>query len=369
LTLIDLLSSFIKALGLPFLTSLFVVMLAMPSLIKVAKLKHLVDEPSEDRKVHRKRVPTIGGVMIFAGTILAFSLWFPTNDIGKAFGLKEAVHDFQYVIASMFILFFVGTKDDIIGFSPTKKLIAHLLVGYILVFLADFRIVSLHGIFGLVEPLPFWLSAGFSIFVYIVIVNAINLVDGVDGLAAGVGLIACTAFAIWNFGIGHMPFAILATSLGGALLGFLFFNFNPAKIFMGDSGSLTIGLIMYVLAVGMIEQKGIEGPALLSNVSRPILAMAILAYPLLDTIRVFTLRAIKGKSPFSADSNHLHHHLLSLGLGHKKTVLVIYAFSLLIILLTFVSPVHSPSLSLLLVGGTAFLLSQTLFLVKRIKGE
>lgn len=365
----DSLFSFIKALGLPFLTSLFVVMFAMPSLIKVAKLKHLVDEPSEDRKVHKKRVPTIGGVMIFAGTILAFSLWFPTNDIGKVFDLKDAVHDFQYVIACMFILFFVGTKDDIIGFSPTKKLIAHLLVGYILVFLGDFRITSLHGIFGLEGELPFWVSASFSVFVYIVIVNAINLIDGVDGLAAGVGFIACTAFAIWNFGIGHMPFAILATSLAGALLGFLFFNFNPAKIFMGDSGSLTIGLIMYVLASGMIEQHGIGVTGFLANASKPILAMGILAYPLLDTLRVFVLRTIKGRSPFSADSNHLHHHLLSFKIGHKRTVIIIYAFSISMILLAFSAPANKPNISLLIVGGIAFLLSQSLFLIKKLKNS
>ena len=362
-------SSFIQALGLPFLTSLFVVMFAMPSLIKVAKIKHLVDEPSEDRKVHRKRIPTIGGVLIFAGTILAFSLWFPTDDIGKAFGLKEAVHDFQHVIASMFILFFVGTKDDIIGFSPTKKLIAHIIVGYILVFLGDFRIMSLHGFFGFYGDLPFLVSAIFSIFVYIVIVNAINLIDGVDGLAAGVGLIACTAFAVWNFGIGHMPFAILATSLGGALLGFLFFNFNPAKIFMGDSGSLTIGLIMYVLAVGMIEHKGMGVTDVFTQISRPVLAMAILSYPLLDTLRVFTLRAIKGRSPFSSDSNHLHHHLLSLKIGHKKTVLIVYLFSIFMISIAVLAPTERPTTSLLIVGGISFLLSQSLFLVKRLKNS
>jgi len=363
----ELFISFIKALGSPFITSLIVVMIAMPSLIKVAKIKHLVDEPSEDRKVHRKRIPTIGGVLIFAGTILAFSLWFPTHNIGKAFSLTEAVHDFQYVIACMFILFFVGTKDDIIGFSPTKKLVAHLIVGTILVFLADFRIMSLHGIFGLDGTLPFWVSALFSIFVYIVIVNAINLIDGVDGLAAGVGLIACFAFAIWNFGIGHMPFAILAISLAGALVGFLFFNFNPAKIFMGDSGSLTIGLIMYVLAVGMIEHDGSGVSGVFSRVSRPVLAMAILSYPLLDTLRVFVLRAVKGRSPFSADSNHLHHHLLSFKIGHKKTVFLVYLFSLLMISLAVLAPADKPNISLLIVGGIAFLLSQSLFLVKRLK--
>ncbi len=350
---------------LAFLTSFAVVLIATPSLIKVAKIKHLVDEPSEDRKVHRKSIPTIGGIMIFAGTILAFCLFFPTDDIGFAFDVKEAVGDFQYIIACLFILFFVGTKDDIIGFSPTKKLIAHLLVGSILVFMADFRITSLHSLFGVEAVLPYWMSAFFSIFVYIVVVNAVNLIDGVDGLAAGVGFIASMAFASWFFYIGHFPLAVLSTSLAGALLAFLVFNFNPAKIFMGDSGSLTIGLIMYVLAIGMIEQKGLNSEVALTSISRPVLAMAILAYPLLDTIRVFTLRAIKGTSPFSADRNHLHHHLLDLGLGHRKTVFVVYSFSILIILMVFVTPKNSPNLSFLIVGITAFILTQSIFIYKR----
>jgi len=351
---------------LAFFTSFLVVLVATPSLIKVAKIKHLVDEPSEDRKVHRKSIPTIGGIMIFAGTIVAFCLFFPTEDIGFAFDVKEAIHDFQYIIACLFILFFVGTKDDIIGFSPTKKLIAHILVGCILVFMAEFKISGLHGLFGVDGAFPEWISVIFSIFVYIVIVNAVNLIDGVDGLAAGVGFIASISFACWNFYIGHFPFAVLAISLAGALLAFLVFNFNPAKIFMGDSGSLTIGLIMYVLAVGMIEQKGLN-ETVLTSISRPVLAMAILAYPLLDTIRVFTLRAVKGTSPFSADRNHLHHHLLDLGIGHKKTVLIIYLFSVGVILLTIATPINSPNISFLIVGLTAFILTQSLFIIKRFK--
>ena len=341
--------------------------MATPSLIKVAKIKHLVDEPSEDRKVHKESVPTIGGIMIFAGTILAFCLFFPTDDIGFAFDIKEAVHDFQYIIACLFILFFVGTKDDIIGFSPTKKLIAHLLVGSILVFMADFRITSLHGMFGFDGVLSYWFSASFSIFVYIVVVNAVNLIDGIDGLAAGVGFISSVAFACWFFYIGHFPFTVLAASLAGALLGFLVFNFNPAKIFMGDSGSLTIGLIMYVLAIGMIEQQGLNQDFKLTSISRPVLAMAILAYPLLDTIRVFTLRALKGISPFSADRNHLHHHLLDLGLNHKQTVLLVYAFCLIIIAIVFLTPSHSPNVSFLIVGVTAFVLTQCIFIFKKLR--
>jgi UDP-GlcNAc:undecaprenyl-phosphate GlcNAc-1-phosphate transferase len=136
---------------------------------------------------------------------------------------------------------------------------------------------------------------------------------------------------------------------------------------MGDSGSLIIGLIMYVLSIGMIEQQGLNQDLMITSISRPVLAMAILAYPLLDTIRVFTLRALKGTSPFSADRNHLHHHLLDLGLSHKQTVLVVYAFCLIIIALVFLTPIHSPNVSFLIVGVTAFVLTQCIFIFKNFR--
>lgn len=344
-------------------------MVAMPALIKVAKLKHLVDEPGEERKLHRRSVPTIGGIMIFAGTIIGYSLWFPSSSpemLGQNYNVLSALEEFKYLVASMFILFFLGLKDDIIGVSPMKKLLIHLVVASILVFMADIRITQFWGLF-YVNGIPDWFSIVFSFFVYIVIVNAINLIDGVDGLAAGVGLIASVAFAIWFYNTGDIPLALLATSLGGSLLGFLFFNWHPAKIFMGDSGSLIIGVVMYVLAVKMIEFPMHMLPHGISDVSKPVLAMAILAYPLVDTLRVFINRAIQGRSPFSADKNHIHHKLMSLGFGHVKTSLILYAFTIFVTLLTFFTPSHSPNASFLILAGVVAILVNLLFYVKRAK--
>lgn len=357
----------VRDLILAFASAFLLVLVATPSLIKVAKLKHLVDEPGDARKLHRRSVPTIGGIMIFAGTIIAYCLWFPSQErwqLGRNYDAFEALSEFKYLVACMFMLFFLGLKDDIVGVSPIKKLFVHIIVGFILVIVSDIRITQFWGLFTIEDPLPYWLSIALSIFAYIVIVNAINLIDGVDGLAAGVGLIASITFAYWFHRTGDQPLALLAMGLGGSLLGFLIYNFQPAKLFMGDSGSLIIGVVIFVLAVKMIEFPVSRMLPQMRAVSKPVLAMAILSYPLIDTLRVFIIRAVQGRSPFSADKNHIHHKLLSLGLSHRQTALVLYAFTLFIILLTFLSPDYTPNISFLLVGSVAVLLCNSVFLFK-----
>ncbi|MFN4235223.1 MAG: glycosyltransferase family 4 protein [Bacteroidia bacterium] len=308
---------------LVFITSFLVVLLSTPALIKVALMKRLFDEPDKERKLHERRIPTIGGIIIFAATLFSFSLWYSGENASLL----------QYLVATGLLLFFVGVKDDIIGTAPVKKLLAHFIAAGILVLMADVRITSLHGLFGIRE-IPEWASIGLSVFAYIVIVNSFNLIDGVDGLASGVGAIASFIFAWWFYMQGSFVMAALALSLCGALLGFLIFNFSPAKIFMGDSGSLTIGLFMSILAIRLVE---FPLPLIHSDyklISKPILALAILSYPLTDTLRVFIYRTLKGQSPFTADRNHYHHRFQRAGFNDKQTVLIIYLYSILMPLLT-----------------------------------
>lgn len=316
-------------------------LLATPSLIKVAKLKHLVDMPGEDRKLHKRSVPTIGGIIIFSAIIFSYSLWFP--DVSPSLqSLQQDVRDFKYLMAILIILFFIGIKDDIIGTAPMKKLVAHLVVGFILVMMADMKIKGMHGLFGINKDFPEWASVLLSMFVYIVVVNAFNLIDGVDGLAAGIGLICSLTFGILFYMAGAYSHSLLAFILSGSLLGFLFFNFMPARIFMGDSGSLTIGAIISVLAFRLIELDTshfrIEP---WQHLNMPVMAMAIMAYPLIDTLRVFMVRAYNGQSPFTADKNHLHHRILAFGFNHAKTALIIYGYNLSIIVVAlFTFPVN-----------------------------
>jgi UDP-N-acetylmuramyl pentapeptide phosphotransferase/UDP-N-acetylglucosamine-1-phosphate transferase len=350
-------------LTLAFFTAFLLVMIAMPSLIKVAKLKHLVDEPGDERKLHNRSVPTIGGIMIFAGTLFAYCLLFPSKEtwmMGNNYDPLSALNEFKYLVASMFVLFFLGLKDDIIGVSPNKKLYVHALVGVILVYLADIRITSFWGLFE-VNDLPYWFSLVLSLFTYIVIVNAINLIDGVDGLAGGIGVIASLTFAIWFYTTGDLPLALLAISLTGALIGFLVFNFQPAKIFMGDSGSLILGMVLYVLAMKLIEFPPSRLNGFFQHVSKPVLVIAMLSYPLMDTLRIFTVRIANRQSPFKADKNHIHHKLLNLGFSHRQVCMILYAYTIGIIVLTFLMPKDTPNISLAVVFVTTFLSANGLF--------
>lgn len=357
-----------------FLTAFFVVLFTMPSLIKVARMKHLVDEPGEGRKLHSRSVPTIGGIIIFAAIIFSYSLWFPQARVELAGSMADfralyiemgsAYADFKIVIAVMVLLFFIGVKDDIIGFSPVKKLVGHFLVAYILVIMGDIRIDNMHGILGLYE-LPNAVSIAFSFFTYIVLVNAFNLIDGVDGLAGGIGLISAVAYGFWLYWAGDVALALLSFTLAGALVGFLIFNTHPARIFMGDSGSLIIGAILSVLAMRVVDHDTSRLPAWLRTVPTPLFAMSVIAFPLVDTFRVFVVRMARGTSPFLADRNHIHHRLLDLGLGHRGTVAVLYAYAIAIILLSLTTRDVLPNKGLLLLGVSAFGLAMVPFLFRK----
>lgn len=350
------------ALILVFFTSFIVVLYSTPALIRVSILKRLFDEPGE-RKIHSRVVPTVGGILIFAGTLFSFSLWyyFDVPDVvgsvspeKRLLEINQYMTEFKLIIASSIVLFFVGIKDDIIGTAPIKKLVAHVIVGLILVLIGDLRISGLHGIFGVYE-IPYWGSVFLSLFTYIVVVNAFNLIDGIDGLAGGIGLITCISFGIWFVLCNNYIYSSLAFSLAGSLAAFLIFNFSPAKIFMGDSGSLTIGLIVCILCIKVIEYPVEEISYPLVLISKPVFVISTLVFPLSDTLRVFIIRAAKGISPFAADRNHIHHKLIDSGFTHKASVIIIYCFNIVAIGLGVLTAGENPSLALFVLVAYALL--------------
>lgn len=353
-----------KEIILGFFTAFVVVIITTPSLIKVAKLKQLVDVPGEARKLHARRVPTIGGIIIFASILFAFALWLPIGENIPYEALLERSYDLKYLTAALIILFFIGVKDDIIGVSPIKKLLALVFVGFILVIMGDFRISNFNGLLGLYQ-IPYWASVLLSFFVYIVIVNAFNLIDGVDGLAASQGLIISLFFTCWFFLMGNQTLTLLSAVLAGALLGFLFFNFSPAKIFMGDSGSMTIGVIVSLLAIWLINKDNSNMIFPFDQLRTPLVAMALLAYPLTDTLRIFTIRTLEGKSPFTADKNHIHHKMLENGFTHTQIVLSVAIYSVLIVAMMILTSVLEPNLSLAILLAFDFLLIYILMKIKR----
>lgn len=277
--------------------------ISIPVIIRIAKLKHLIDEPDGVRKKHENIIPTLGGIGIFSAFIISYSVW----------GNAGTVQSYPFFIAALFLLFLIGVKDDILVISPIKKLLVQIVAAVLLVVGGGIIMTDFGGMFGL-NSVPWIIGAAFSVFVMVAIINSFNLIDGIDGLAGGIGVIVTGIFGIWFWGAGFMSHAILAFTLTGALIGFLIFNMNPAKIFMGDTGSMSVGFILGYLALEFISlNAGIVGTGWhVSNAH--IFAVAILIIPIVDTLRVFAIRSSQGMSPFAADRNHTHHKLLDMGL-------------------------------------------------------
>ncbi len=315
-------------------------------------MKNLTDEPGDLRKVHSKHIPTLGGVIIFAGTLFSITLLIPTLVATYPGSLHVALSDVNYLIAALLILFFIGIKDDIVGTAPIYKLLGHILVGMILVLMADIRITGFHGLFGIHE-IPYWASAFLSVFTFVVVVNAFNFIDGLDGLATGIGLIGSISFGVWFMLSGAPALSALGFALGGSLFAFLIYNFSPAKIFMGDSGSLFVGLILCTLGIKLIEYDSSLIPNYLVTISRPLFVMGLFAYPLMDMLRIVIIRTMKGVSPLSADRNHIHHALIDINLGHGKSSALLYAYTLAVVGMVFLVSGLNPTVSFLLVGGFA----------------
>jgi UDP-N-acetylmuramyl pentapeptide phosphotransferase/UDP-N-acetylglucosamine-1-phosphate transferase len=220
-------------------------------------------------------------------------------------------------------MFAIGIKDDILVISPKKKFLIQLLAALIIVICADIRVTNFHGALG-IYAIDYWTSVIFSIFVITLITNALNLIDGIDGLSSSLTIIMSSFFAIWFFVNGNMDLVILATALIGSLGAFFYHNVysRKTKVFMGDTGSLILGTILAVFAIEFNELN-IENSGLHAFKNAPVVALGVLIIPLFDTLRIFIVRMMKGRSPFAPDKNHIHHMLLSLGLSHKHASLIL----------------------------------------------
>lgn len=285
------------------LISFIVAFTAIPVVIKIADAKKLFDVPDE-RKVHFTPIPSLGGVGIFAALMLAVST---TVSFSETPGL-------QYFLGASVIIFFLGLKDDILLISPVKKFAGQLIAAFLLVYPGHFQLTSLYGFLGLTTLSPVFVVL-FSYLTILVVVNAFNLIDGVDGLAGSLGLISTLFFGVVFAIEKDFTYSILSFSMAASLLAFLMYNFSPAKIFMGDTGSLLLGLVNAVLVIRFINTASLPGTVLQFSAA-PAIGFAALFVPLMDTLRVTVLRVYRGRSPFDPDVNHIHHLLMKRGLSH-----------------------------------------------------
>jgi UDP-GlcNAc:undecaprenyl-phosphate GlcNAc-1-phosphate transferase len=304
-----------------FLFSFLIALYAVPSLIKLAIQKRLFDDPElEERKIHKYRTPNLGGIAVM--TAFAFtSCLFITGDT-----LPYA----NYIFASGLLIFSVGLKDDLAALNPYKKFFAQFITAFIVVYFADIRLTSFYGVFGIQQIDPI-VSYSFSSLLIVFIINSFNLIDGVNGLLGSISLVVSLTFGVLFYMMDEIGLAFLSICMAGSIFGFLRYNFGRARIFMGDAGAYTIGFIISVLAIQLIELNSQSTWVKPVFQAVPAIAIALLFIPIFDTLRVIVIRLFLGKSPFLADRNHLHHRLLDTGMTHTQTTLTLVTLNVVMI--------------------------------------
>jgi len=321
-----------------FLIATFVTMALIPVLIRAAPRLGLVDRPGP-RKLHSAAVPRVGGIAMVAGVTLPLLMWLPFDQRTAALVLGIAI------IAGF------GIWDDRRELGYRTKFFAQLIAVAVVM---GFGGVIIHWVpFMGDEPLPDIVAIPLTVIALLGITNAINLADGLDGLAGGTTLLSVGAIGILGYSVGNYEAALIAAGLIGGLLGFLRFNTHPARVFMGDCGSQFLGYTAGVLAIGLTQgSRGALSPAL------PLL---LLGLPILDTLLVMGQRLYEGRSPFSADRNHVHHKLLSLGFDHYEAVSLIYLVQAALVISAYALRFQSDAVIVAMYG--AFCLTVTMALL------
>jgi undecaprenyl-phosphate alpha-N-acetylglucosaminyl 1-phosphatetransferase len=289
-------------------TAFIVTLLAIPPLIYFIKRYKLLDQPSA-RKEHTMPIPTMGGLAIFAGMCAALLIWFPfTNNLTQV-----------CFFFSILVLTGLGIMDDLKDLSARYKFIIQIGLAT-LIALSGIRITSFEGLFGVYE---LSLSAQYTMTILAIvgITNAINLIDGIDGLAGGLSFMTLITLGLFLTIAKDANTALIAFAISGGVLAFLYFNLNPARIFMGDTGSLVLGFIISVLCIRFMQINPGNSTSVISFA--PVFTLGLVMIPVFDTMRVFGMRIWKGKSPFVADRTHIHHLLTNAGISHAMSTRII----------------------------------------------
>lgn len=301
-----------------FVTAFVVTLITIPPIILLIRKYKLYDVP-DARKEHITPVPTMGGIAIMAGMMAALLFWFPfSNELALI-----------YFFFSIAVLFALGIMDDLRDLSARYKFIIQIGLG-ILIALSGIRITSFEGLFGITD---LTISAQYTITVLAIvgITNAFNLIDGIDGLAGGLGFMSLMILGMFLTLSADANTALIAFALSGALLAFLYYNFNPARIFMGDTGSLVLGFVVAVLCIRLLEVNLVSANPVLNHA--PVFVAGIVLIPVFDATRVFAIRIWNGKSPFVADRIHIHHILTNTGFSHlfaSRVICLVHGIVLLL---------------------------------------
>lgn len=337
-------------LGFGFIISFIITFLSIPVIIKISRRKNLMDEPGI-RSSHIRKIPNLGGIALFYSIAICASIF--------AYELFDL---YKFLFASLVVLLYIGVMDDIVVMRAYKKLVAQIVVSTLIVIGSDVRVRDIFGLFGVYE-LNYFFSVVFSIVTFIILVNAFNLIDGIDGLAGAYSIIASAVFGVSYFRLGeyNYPLVILSAVIIGAVLAFLYYNLSPRrnrKIFMGDTGSMLLGFLLVFTAICFVDlfiYNYKVGKPMYHLKSAPVIAVAILILPIVDTLNVIFIRLKNKKSPFDADRNHIHHKVIDLGLTHRRASFYIICYYLFIIAVAYVCRGMEVNLLLALILGLGFL--------------
>lgn len=294
------------------LTSFVIAYLIIPLIVKFSLKRNLVDLPGR-RKIHKRITPSMGGIAIFIGFMISVFIWLGQDQLSV----------FKFVLVALGFIFLIGVRDDLLPLKVSGKLVGQVLAATILIFLANIRITSFYGVFGLYE-LNYVFSVGFTYLTIVFITNSFNLIDGLDGLAGMLAVISLILLGSWFYLAGDFSFSMLCFALMGAVLAFLIFNWDPSELFMGDTGALFIGLFLSMAIIRFAEVN--SSPVTPSEIKFEVpiaAALSFLIIPVTDTIRIILVRLSKGLSPFKPDKSHIHHALIRLGLSHGKAVIIL----------------------------------------------
>ncbi|MBA4391001.1 MAG: undecaprenyl/decaprenyl-phosphate alpha-N-acetylglucosaminyl 1-phosphate transferase [Syntrophus sp. (in: bacteria)] len=325
------------------LLSFFITISLIPLSMRIAGRIKAIDFPDE-RKVHTEPTPRIGGIAIAIGVFVSMLIWTAEDNFLRAYAIG----------AGIIVLF--GIIDDLKGLNYKVKFSGQIAAALVVVFYGGLKITKLGTILPDNTLLPLWASIPVTVILIVGITNAINLADGLDGLAGGVCLLSFCCIGYLAFLEGNTAIALLSLSLIGAIFGFLRFNTYPASLFMGDAGSQFLGFSLVTISVALTQ-----GNTVLS----PVLPLIIFGFPVLDTATVMLNRIAEGRSPFSADKHHLHHRLMDMGLWHTEAVFVIYVIQALFVAAAFIFRFYSEWMLFIIYGLFANLIIAAFFIVAK----
>lgn len=307
-------------------------MMVLPNISLVSLRKRLFDKV-DDRKVHTAPIPRLGGVAFFPCIMVTVLLVIIFDNSWRGCNMLDVYLTTRLCALSccLFILYLMGITDDLIGLRWRFKFVVQTLCGFLLV-LSGLYFDCLYGLFG-INDIPYYIGMPFTVLIVVFILNAMNLIDGIDGLASGLGIIAFFAFGYMFVRLHWWMYAFLAIASFSVLLPFFYYNVygkinRGRKIFMGDTGSLTIGLLLATMAIRLSMSDPLKERALPGAI---VLAFSFLIVPMLDVVRVVIHRLRNGKSPFLPDKNHIHHKFIALGMPQRQAMICIvgiaFAFS------------------------------------------